>query len=223
MIAGVKGSAVLSALLILLPLDAPAADDLGGAVRELARKTVAFAGRGEPVSISWNNLASLASGYVNRARLAFDAAVGEAGGRVSEIAPVVTARITVSSTSAQLLLVEEARKGEDQQVWIASWKRPPTAGAPTGSALTLQKKLLWEQEEQILDVVPVGNAMLVLSPSRVTFRGQGAAQSLPLNPSRPWPRDLRGHLRVNGGGYRAYLPGVACSGALDPSLNLECD
>jgi hypothetical protein len=37
MIAGVKGSAVLSALLMLLPWDAPAADDLAGAVRELAR------------------------------------------------------------------------------------------------------------------------------------------------------------------------------------------
>src|SRR5450759_5628855 len=74
MIAGVKGSAVLSALLILLPLDAPAADDLGGAVRELARKTVAFAGRGEPVSVSWRNLAPLASGDFNQARLAPDAA-----------------------------------------------------------------------------------------------------------------------------------------------------
>src|ERR1035437_142514 len=40
MIAGVKGSAVLSALLLLLPWDAPAAYDLAGAVRELARKTV---------------------------------------------------------------------------------------------------------------------------------------------------------------------------------------
>src|ERR1039457_4471643 len=46
-IAGVKGSAVLSALLILLPRDAWAADDMAGAVGELARKTVALAGRGE--------------------------------------------------------------------------------------------------------------------------------------------------------------------------------
>ncbi len=59
MIAGVKGSAVLSALLILLPWDARAADDMAGAVRELARKTVALAGRGEPVSVTWRNLSSL--------------------------------------------------------------------------------------------------------------------------------------------------------------------
>src|ERR1035437_6019865 len=47
MIAGVKGPAVLSALLILLPRDARAADDMAGAVRELARKTAALAGRSE--------------------------------------------------------------------------------------------------------------------------------------------------------------------------------
>ena len=56
MIAGVKGSAVLSALLILLPWSARAADDMAGAVRELARKTAALAGRGEPVSVNWRNI-----------------------------------------------------------------------------------------------------------------------------------------------------------------------
>ena len=85
---GREGLAVLSALLILLPWDARAADDMAGAVRELARKTVALAGRGEPVSVSWRNLSSLASGDFNQARIAFDAAVREAGGRVSEIAPL---------------------------------------------------------------------------------------------------------------------------------------
>src|SRR5260370_17093319 len=74
MIAGVKGSAVLSALLILLPWDARAADDVAGAVRELARKTVALAGRGEPVSISWRNLSSLASCDLNHTRIPFDPA-----------------------------------------------------------------------------------------------------------------------------------------------------
>ena len=222
MIAGVKGSAVLSALLILLPWDAWAADDMAGAIRELARKTVAFAGRGEPVSVSWRNLSSLASGDFNQARMAFDAALREAGARPSEIAPVVDARLTVSGNLSQFLIVEEARKGDDRQVWIASWKRPAPTGAPAGSILTLEKKLVWEQEEQILDVVMLGPGVLVLSPSRVSLRTESATQSLTLTQPRPWPRDLRGHLRVNGGGFKAYLPGVACSGAAAPSLTMEC-
>jgi hypothetical protein len=75
----VKGTAVLSALLILLRWDAWAADDIAGAVGELARKTVALAGRGEPVSVSWRNLSPLASGDFNEVRSAFEAALCEAG------------------------------------------------------------------------------------------------------------------------------------------------
>ena len=225
MIAGVKGSAVLSALLILVPWDAWAADDMAGAVGELARKTVALAGRGEPVSVSWRNLSPLASGDFNQVRSAFDAALREAGARVSEKedkpggpSHLVEVRLTVSGNPSQFLLVEEARKGDDRQVWIASWKRP----TPAGSILTLEKKLVWEQEERILDVAVPGSGILVLSPSRISLHRDTATQSLPIAPPRPWPRDLRGHLRVNGGGFKAYLPGVACSGATEPSLTLEC-
>jgi hypothetical protein len=228
MIAGVKGSAVLSALLILLPRDAWAADDMAGAVGELARKTVALAGRGEPVSVSWRNLSPLASGDFGQVRSAFDAALREAGARVSEKEDrpgglsYVDARLTVSGNASQFLLVEEARKGDYAQVWITSWKRPAPTGTPAGSILTLEKKLVWEQEEQILDAVMLGPGMLVLSPSRVSLHIDTATQSVPLTPPRAWPRDLRGHLRVNGGDFKAYLPGVVCSGATEPALSMEC-
>jgi len=218
----VKGSAVLSALLILLPWGARAAEDVTGAVRELARKTVGLAGRGEPGAISWRNLSSLASGDFNQIRIAFEGAVRDAGGRVSEIAPVVEVRLTLSGNPSQFLLVGEGRKGEDRQVWIASWKRTTPAGPPAGSALTLEKKLILEQEEPILDVALPGSGMLVLTPSRITLQRDTGTESVPLTPTRPWPRDLRGHLRVNGGGFKVYLPGVACSGATDPSLTMEC-
>ena len=229
MIAGVKGSAVLSALLILLPWGARAADDMAGAIRELARKTVALAGRGEPVSISWRNLSSLASGDFNQVRTAFDGAVRDAGGRVSEKEDrpgglsYVEVRLTLSGNPSQFLLVEEARKGEDRQVWIASWKRTAPAGPPAGSALTVEKKLVWEQEEPILDVVHARfrNARAFAIPPSV-FRGIPEPNPCRSRQPRPWPRDLRGHLRVNGGGFKAYLPGVACSGATDPSLTMEC-
>src|ERR1019366_7692977 len=146
MIAGVKGSAVLSALLILLPRGAWAADDMAGAVGELARKTVALAGGGEPVSVSWRNLSPLASGDFGQVRGAFDAALREAGARVSEIAPLVDARLTVSGNSSQFLLVEEARKGDYTLVWIASWMRPAPTGVTAGSILTLEKKVVWDQD-----------------------------------------------------------------------------
>src|SRR5262249_44666011 len=150
------------------------------------------------------NLSSLGSSEFSQARSAFDAAVRDAGGRVSEkedrpggLSPVEV-RVTLSGNPSQFLLGGEARKGDERQVWIASWKRPAPTGVPTGSALALEKKLVWEQEEPILDVVMLGNGMLVLSPSRVSLQRDGGTQSLPLTPARPWPRDLRGHLRVIG-------------------------
>ena len=69
--------------------------------------------------------------------------------------------------------------------------------------------------------------MVVLSPSKVMLyvrqSGQWApSAAIPLSPPRPWPRDLRGHLRVNAAKFQTYLPGMACSGAVEPALTLEC-
>jgi hypothetical protein len=115
-------------------------------------------------------------------------------------------------------------------VWIASWRRaaPPSL---TGPAVTLDKKLIWEQDEPMLDVAFPGGALLVLSPSRLTLYTRQGAQWSPkeaigLNPFKPWPRDLRGHLRVTGGTFQALLPAMACSGTVDlnrsPALALDC-
>jgi hypothetical protein len=82
MIAVVKRwHAVLSALLFFLPRGAAAAEDLSGAARELARKTAAFAGRGEPVSASWRNVSSLGSSDFNQVRGLFETALREADAR----------------------------------------------------------------------------------------------------------------------------------------------
>jgi hypothetical protein len=208
----VKGChAVLSALLVFIPIAARAADDGSGAARELARKTATLAGRGEPVSLAWSNLSSMGFSELAQARSAFEAALREAGCRISDIGPTADARITLSENRTQYLLVEEIRKGEDRQVWIASWKR---TGIPskTPAGITLEHKMIWEQEEPILDVAFPANQMVVLSASKITVykRQTGTwspAGSVGLTPQKPFPRDLRGRLRVNGTGVQAYLPG----------------
>ena len=77
-------------------------------------------------------------------------------------------RLTLSENQSQYLLVEEARKGDQRQVWMAAWKRTkPATAAPPGVAL--DRNLVWEQEERILDVAFPAAGMLVLSPSKVTL------------------------------------------------------
>ena len=227
MIAAVKRwHAILCALLFFIPSGARAAEDLNGAAHSLARQTAAFAGPGQPVSVEYRNVSSLGAAELGQARSAFEAALKEAGLRVSDVAPVAELRLTLSENQSQYLLVEEARKGDERQVWMAAWTRAaPVAAALPGVAL--DRRLVWEQEEQILDVAFPAPGMLVLSPSKVTLytRQNGAwepRQAVPLAPGKLWPRDLRGRLRVTGASFQAFLPGMACGGAVEPSLSMEC-
>jgi hypothetical protein len=225
MIAAVKRwHAVLSALLWFCS-GAKAADDAGGAARELVRKTAAFAGKGAPVAVTWRNLSSQESAAA-QARTAFEEALQEAGLRTGDVSPVVEARVTVSENATQFLLVEEASKGEEHQVWIASWKRGETASAlPAG--MSLEKKLVWEQAEQILDIAFPPSGMLVLSPSSIALYARNGTQWEPqrtvmVAPTKLWPADLRGRLRLKGASFQALLPGMACDATTEPALSADC-
>jgi len=225
MIAAVRRwHAALSALLFFCS-GAKAADDASGAARELARKTAAFAGRGALVTVAWRNLSTLESA-ATQSRTAFEAALQEAGLRIGDTSPVAEARITISENASYFLLVEEAAKGDERQVWIASWKRGESAAAlPQGVAL--EKKLVWEQAEQILDLAFPPAGMLVLSPSSIALYARNGTQweaqrTVPLSPAKPWPADLRGRLRLKGAGFQALLPGLQCDGTTEPSLSADC-
>jgi hypothetical protein len=230
MIAAVKEwPAAFTALLLLLPASAAAAQDLGGAARELARKTAAFAGRSDTVSVECRNVSSQRPVSLAELRGAFETALSQAGLRAIDSGGAVEVRLTLSQDQSQHLLVEEARKGDERQVWIASWKPPPAANHLSAS-VALDKKRVWEQDEQILDIAFTDAAMLVLAPSKVTAytRAGGSTapwepgQSAPLTPSQPWPRDLRGHLRVSGANFQAFLPGMVCNGAVDSVSAMQC-
>src|SRR5271157_6362795 len=137
MIAAVKRwPAVFCALPFFIPPGAHAAEDLNGAAHDLARQTATFAGPGEPVSVEYRNISSLGAAEFGQARSAFEAALKEAGLRVSDVAPVAELRLTLSENQSQYLLVEEARRGDERQVWMAAWKRAaPAAAALPGVAL----------------------------------------------------------------------------------------
>lgn len=208
--------AALAALVLLAPQASTAADDLPDAARELARKTSGqFRG---VINATYRNLSSLPDSELARARREFEAVVGipSAGELPAE------AHITLSENPTQYLLVEEVRRGDEAQVWIAGWRR--TERPPVFlSGLTLEKREIWEQDEPILDVAVVGDRMVILAPTQITLQGPAGRQgSVALTPATPWPRDLRGRLRTSGVRLQAYLPGMECSGSAEPALNLEC-
>jgi hypothetical protein len=97
--------------------------------------------------------------------------------------------------------------------------------------MTIRKALLWTDENRILDVAVVNGSpqhMIVLEPESVAlFKFQDGRwqpeQSLPISHSRPWPRDLRGHLVLRKDHlFDAFLPGIFCRSSITAPLALSC-
>jgi hypothetical protein len=92
--------------------------------------------------------------------------------------------------------------------------------------LSLELRPLFSQRTQILDATAVGERLLVLDVGAATLLEQSngrwrqvQTRSLPI--SRPWPRDPRGRIRMDGPRIELFVPGAVCSGRLDP-LEFTC-
>jgi hypothetical protein len=209
------------AILALVPA-AGAADDLPSAARELARRTSVLLD-GRVPSETWHNRSGLPDSELDRARREFHASLPG-----FETAPNggTEIRLTLSENASQYLLIEEARAGDESQTWIVSWNRNgPAMSQPP--ALTLDRKLIWEQDDPILDLAVWDTGLLVLSPARLSlFERQGTQWSLRRELNLPgahdWPRDPRARLRRTGSHIEIFLPGAACQGDTAPSLSLVC-
>ena len=192
---------------------------MGSAARDLAR-TVAAAVAHEPVALSVKNLSALSAADAAEIRRVFESELRTAGQPAAEV------RIAISENLTQFLLVAEIHRQGDRHVLLESWPRTlaPSAAAPQDkpARVTLEKKLVWEQDEPILDVAQPGGAMLVLDATRVLLVRGAERQSAAIPATHPWPRDIRGRLSVGDTAFTAYLPGVLCRGTATPQLSLAC-
>jgi hypothetical protein len=193
--------------------------DMDAAARDLAR-AVAAAVAHEPVALSVKNLATLGAAETAEIRRVFESELKAAGQPAPEV------RLTISENVTQFLLVAEIDRGGERQVLLESWPRAPEASseAPKDkpARVTLEKKLLWEQDLPILDAAQTGGAMLVLDATRVLLVRGEERQSAPISANHPWPRDVRGRLLVSDTAFTAYLPGTVCRGSTQPQLSLAC-
>lgn len=109
--------------------------------------------------------------------------------------------------------------------------RPVERSALSLPVLSIDVQPIIGQRAPILDAAVVGDRLFVLSPDGVTlYRQQAAgwdrATSQPIPVTRPWPRDLRGRLRILAGEATvvALLPGASCRSTLDlPRLTCSDD
>jgi hypothetical protein len=105
---------------------------------------------------------------------------------------------------------------------------PAVAQAAQSSDITLALRTLIARREPILDAVEAADRLIVLGRDTIAIyaaaeavRGAPAQTTATLTHTRPWPRDLRGRLRIDGDRLEAFLPGVVCRGRLRP-LAVSC-
>ena len=191
---------------------------MGGAARDLAR-AVAIAVAYEPVTLTVRNLSALSAADTAEIRRVFESELKAAPQPAAEV------QLTISENLAQFLLVAEIHRQGDRQVLLESWPRTPAlSAAPKDQPprITLEKKLVWEQDQPILDVAQAGDATLVLDATRVLMARGAERQASPITATRPFPRETRGRLTVGDTAFTAYLPGVICRGSTAPQLALVC-
>lgn len=212
-------------LALILTRGAFAAGTLADSARALARRALAAVAAAEPVQFTLRNASAQPEAALGPAREAFDAEF-----RTRPAAPnPAQVEITLTEDPEGLLWVAEILRGGKREAVLME-----RAGAPGAEAeaeeeppLVLERTLLWESAEPILDAAATETEMAVLAPAGVTLFTREAGtwkrrKALPIADAQP-SRDPRGRLVLAPEQQlRVLLPAVACAGKLGAEPALEC-
>jgi len=198
-------------------------DALDDAVGQWGKKIVSHLAADEIAHVTWNGAAvenGDAATYSARARTLLARALQ----RRLRNPKSVEVTATLSQNLKGYLLIAEMHRENENIVEMASVARPIPM-PETAAGFRLDRRLLWEQEAPILDVVVVGDQMLVLDTAGLTRYEQrdskwqkAEAEAIDIAPIR----DPRGRLTVNDNSLIAETAGLTCRGTLKPSVALEC-
>jgi hypothetical protein len=191
-------------------------------VAVLAQRIVSKAGPGTAVTVTVKNLSSLSAADVNAVRTQIDSELRSRGLRLVDAEQsVADLRITLSENVENYLLIAEIRQGTSVDTVFTKVTRSDSVAARSAGAMTLQRRLLWTQDEPILDVALVGAQILpgaiILTPGKVAYyliqNGTWQeADAAVLSHTRPLPRDARGMIVGAGNNpFEVVLPGVRCT------------
>jgi len=161
---------------------------LDESARALSKKVAARLGATEAVKISAKNLTSLPSSDLTKAQSAFARGLRKNGKEFAEIT------LTISANAAGFLLIAEMRRGSERMVDMLPFEASPVRADVRP---VIQKSLVWEQDEAILDVSVNGDAMAVLGARELTHykRVEGKWQRGESTPvTTPPSRDPRGQI-----------------------------
>lgn len=213
---------LLPLILISVTAVAVRADVWTSPVSRLAERIVAKAGSGRAVGLNVRNLSSLSAAEVNAIRTQLNSELRRQGLRTSEAEQsVANLRITLSENVEGYVWIAEVRQGDAIDTVLMTVPRPESTGTHMAGALALQRRLLWTQDDPILDVALVGTpatpGAILLTASKVAYyRVQNStwqeADAAPITHTRSLPRDVRGMIIGAGNNpFEVVLPGVKCA------------
>jgi hypothetical protein len=200
---------------------------------EIAGKISAITGPGV-IALEVNNRSSISSTDVDQIRRGIAAELAKSGVRVWEAdQAAATAKVTLSENLQFYVWVAEVQQGvNDNSLTMVSIARPSSSLAmPNAPPLTLRAVPILTQPNPILDF-----AVIEGTPRRVLTLGSTAItvyedkdghwiseQSIPVNDSHPFPRDVRGRIILPKDHlFDAYLPGLVCHSTNIFPLSATC-
>ena len=191
----------------------------------LAQKIAAALTPREPVALSFRNISSLGASDASAAQAAIERELAALGVDYNAQPPGGAVGVTLSENLGYLVWVAEVRRGDQREIVIEESPKPPATASAT--SMVIEKKLMFEENRRILDLAPLGPGLVVLDADAVSLyesadAGWQRKLSIAIPVSRPWPRDLRGRILVQGNLYQAYLPGVSCNGTAANGLGITC-
>ena len=217
------------------PVSAPpsAADQWSTDVRAFADNIAAALGLARSVFLAVKNISSIDAAGSSFIEQELESELTQRGFLMVPAASAASQLdVTLSENVDGYLWIAENRGRTGGQTVITAVRRPHISESGAHPAPLLRKALLHWQSESILDFAQISEpdgppSLLLLEPNRLTLLQRDADAwttrgSAPIQHSRPWPRDLRGHLSISAGSFEAFLPGIVCAGSLASVLSIEC-
>ena len=215
------------------------ADDAANkAARELARKLVPQLDLKESFHVDLRDLTSeLSPAELTEARAALESELHAYGVRFADAGADVSLRVSLSENIDERLWVADFVRDEKAAAVILSFtKVSVTTISQTATPVQIQRQLVFEQSEPILDFAIImrdGGAatkILILGTESVAIFDQLNGQwhlvkNDPVPHKSPIPRDPRGLLFVHRGNdsFFAGISGTSCDGDFRSGLSLKCD
>lgn len=199
---------------------------------ELAKQIASIAGPG-PARLTMRNQSSLTAEDLPGIQRLLERDLRGYSILISGAESATSIRVTLSENTTGGLWIAEVQEGTEVRVAMTPVLLNAKVESQTGSEIVLRKTLVWRQDDLVLDAMIVSSdaarRMLLLEPNRLvsylTTAGNWVReQEFPIPHSRPFPRDMRGHLVAGQGHlFDAYLPGVLCTGTESGgSLTVSC-